>query len=60
MLARLRSTYFYICWLPVAVYLLSEAASKKEPVWKLLTATLIGGSVFIGFLVRSLVLQLND
>lgn len=38
--------------------MVSEATSKKEPVWKLLTVTLIGGSVFIWFLVRSLVLQL--
>ncbi|MFT7243253.1 MAG: hypothetical protein ACI82A_000595 [Candidatus Azotimanducaceae bacterium] len=33
MLARLRSTYFYICWLPVAVYLLSDVYISTSSGW---------------------------
>lgn len=95
MIERLRSTYFYICWLPLALYLvsdiyigtstgwgqwamgvvvlppmllsaafllaglfiLSDAAQKREPLIFLVLATAVAGSVFIWFVGRTLMMN---
>lgn len=97
MIERLRSTYFYICWIPLAFYLasdiyigtstgwgqwamgvvvmppmllsaafllaglfiLSDATKKSEPLLALALATALAGSVFIWFVGRTLLLNLQ-